>query len=266
MGELQALPDRPAEDKLAEMRRLLRSLPTQVDQEILSRALSDRMQRKGILGGYDPSKESDYVWLQIDASGHHCLSLADNLDRALAPWVLGRASLEASARAAWLLDSQLTEDERTKRAIALTLEELHAFGKKEYGEVLSKAPKGLADLDPDSLRKGVPRYTKMVELALGMGEFYGQFSAFVHSRSFAVKRAAIRARLARSAESVDDPRVDTLVPLVIWAYGVAVWRFFQTRDLHCIELEAALAEAGEVVGLPSRFWETRPDPGFAPPP
>ena len=260
MGELQALPDRPAGDEIAEMRRVLRSLPTDVDQKILSGALANRIQRKGLLGGYDSSKESDYVWLQIDASGHHCLSLEENLDRALAPWVLGRASLEASARAAWLLDNSLTDDDRTKRGIALVLEDLRGFSKKDYGQVLSQAPKGLIDLDPESLRKSVPRYTKMVETSLGMGEFYGQFSAYVHSRSYAVKGAAIRARLARSAEAIDDPRVDTLVPIVIWAYGVAVWRFFKTRDLDCGELEAALTEAGQVGGLPQRFWEKRPQP------
>lgn len=218
--------------------------------------------------GPDFSRESIATSFMLDVAGHHMLGVARVLEQALAPWVLGRASLEASARAAWALDPGLTEQQRLERTYGIILDDLNNVDSESRSKAVAARRaeflKELADrgitISHRKLVEAVPGKTRLVEEALGMGVWYGEFSETVHSRHDTGQLFASLAQVAGAVPGVPDPRADTLVPCIVWAYGAAVWRFFITRDLTRDGLEDALSEAGQVMSFPPRFWEQRPQP------
>lgn len=259
MATLEALPDREVDERLEEMRGVVRGLPAEVDGQLLPYAIRGRKR----IDDFPEFVEGDFAWRAIDASGLYMIVLGEILERPLAPWVLGRASLEASARAAWVSDTTLSPTERLERNLSLQLDDMpdvkdeqdtQGLGDTVRATLLSVAEQRGVDLSLDDFRKIIPRKKKMVEEALGMGLWYGEFSSIVHNNSYA-NRAVVLA-----VQPSLDPRANTLLPVVTWAYAVAVWRFFKTHDLPCDQLEASLSQAGQVMTFPDRFWEQRPQP------
>lgn len=256
---LEALPNHEVDERLSEMRGVLRDLPEAVDKKLLP----DALRRRGRFDNFARFIESDFTWRSIDASGQYIVVLEEVLERALVPWVLGRASLEASARAAWISDTSLSAIQRLERNLSLQLDDMprvevaddpSGLAKTIQETILSVAAQQGLSLSLDDFRKILPRKTKMVDEALGMGLWYQEFSAIVHNNSYADRAVLL------SVPAGMDPRTNTLVPVVIWAYGVSVWRFFRTNDLPCDQLEKYLSEAGQIMGFPECFWEQRPQP------
>ena len=252
MVELTSLPDRPDSERLGKMRSVLRGLPVEMEMSLLPEATTLRMEEIG-WQAFDSSKEGEFAWSGIEAAGHHMLALDRVLDMAIAPWVLGRASLEASARVAWLRDQSITPSERTKRSLALRLDDLQALKKKAYQSVhdryyedIQKEAEGLG-LAVDSLKDTVPGNARMVEDALGMGAFYREFSPFVHSKYYSQVNVV-------HSDRKDDTKVAIMIKVVVWAYSIASWRFFQTRNLPCEQLESTLGQHRLDVDLPPEFW------------
>ena len=259
MATLQALPDREVGERLEEMRGVVRGLPAEVDGQLLPYAIRGRNR----IDDFPQFVEGDFAWRAIDASGLYMIVLGEILERPLAPWVLGRASLEASARAAWVSDTTLTATQRLERNLSLQLDDMpdvkdeqdaHGLGDTIRTTLLSVAEQGGVDLSLDGFRKIIPRKKRMVEEALGMGLWYGDFSSIVHNNSYANRAVGL------AVEPSLDPRANTLLPVVTWAYSVAVWRFFKAHDLPCDQLEGSLSRAGQVMTFPDSFWEQRPQP------
>ena len=233
---------------------MLQALPEDIDKSVLPAALNVRSKPDS----FAEFVTSDFVWRSIDAAGHYIIALEQVLEKALAPWVLGRASLEASASAAWMCDIGVSSGERLKRNLALQLDDLPnngvGTGKVVQETLFEIAEKNGLAISSDTFQRTIPRKSKIVEDALGMRLWYEEFSAIVHNNSFS------HIAVALDVPDSDDPRINTLIPVVIWAYGVAVWRFFKTRELPSDGLEASLNKAAAVLSFPEGFWEQRPQP------
>ena len=239
------------------MRKLLYSLPGDVDQKILH----DAIQRRG---SYEFSRESNFAWSSIDVSGQFMIALDRTLEQAQVPWALGRVSLEASSRAAWLLDVKLTPSQRLERCYALLLDDLPGLKFKTQDQrnqiridrqkYLVEAEQRGISLSEEEFKNLLPRKQEMAERELGMGLWYSEFSQRIHPNHAAIQ---VDAAMALANHDAKDT---ALVPVIIWAYGVATWRFFQTRDLPSDRLEDALGDAGRVMGFPRQFWKKRPRP------
>lgn len=239
------------------MRNLLSSLPEDVDQRILFDAIRRR-------GSVEFSKESNLAWSSIDVSGQFMIALDRTLEQAQVPTALARVSLEASSRAAWLLDVSLTPSQRLERCYALLLDDLPILKfrtqdqrekiRLDRGKYLEEAQKRGVSLSEEEFRNLVPGKQAMAEQELGMGLWYSEFSQRIHPNYNAIQVDAAMALVDH------DEKGNSLVPVVIWAYSVATWRFFQTRDLPSDRLEDALGDAGRVMGFPRQFWKKRPRP------
>ncbi len=257
MVELSIFPDHNVSGRLSEMRKLLYSLPEDIDQRILF----DAIQKKGSV---EFSKESNLAWSSIDVSGQFMIALDRTLEQAQVPWALGRVSLEASSRAAWLLDVSLTPSQRLERCYALLLDDLPGlkFRTQDQREkiridrekYLEEAQKRGVSLSEEEFRNLVPGKQAMAEQELGMGLWYSELSQRIHPNHAAIQVDAAMALANHDAKGT------VLIPVVIWAYGVAVWRFFQTRDLPSDRLEDTLGDAGRIMGFPPQFWKKRPRP------
>ncbi len=257
--ELKALPNQVVDKRLCEMRGVLCELPVKVDADILPMALEERARFDDLV----QFVEGDFTWRTIDAAGQYMMAIERVLEYALVPWVLGRASLEASARSAWLSETKVTKHERLERNLLLQLSEMPSVDGQKNREfpisdaremLLSLARKEGIRLSKKRMQDVIPGKTKMVQDALGMGNWYENFSAIIHNNSHATRAVTVKV-----PENL-DPRANALIPIVVWAYSVAVWRFFRNRDLPCDQLTDALTKYGERLGFPTYFWQSQPQP------
>ena len=260
MATLQALPDREVGERLEEMRAVVRGLPAEVDGQLLPYAIRGRNR----IDDFPQFVEGDFAWRAIDASGLYMIVLGEILQRPAGP-VGPREGVTRGfcPRRPGSLIQPSPPPRDLRGNLSLQLDDMpdvkdeqdaHGLGDTVRATLLSVAEQKGVSLSLDDFRKIIPRKKKMVEEALGMGLWYGEFSSIVHNNSYANRAVAL------AVQPSLDPRANTLLPVVTWAYSVAVWRFFKTHDLPCDQLEASLSRAGQVMTFPDGFWEQRPQP------
>lgn len=245
MVEISELPDRELGEKFAKMRSIVRDIPVKMDQNVYPYAIRDNMT-------VDQFVDQQFVYRYLAVAGHHLIATEHNLERAVAPWVLGRASLEASARVAWIsaVPGQIAE-----RNYAFQLDDLpdvqDDMTNQIREKIIRKAKIQGIDKPPSELKKIIPRRQPMIEESFRMGRAYHHWSSISHANTCSVIFVSM---------STDDRRISSLIAGIVWAYGIAAWNFFGSWSLPRDDLTNLLDEAGAAIGLPRSFWERPPEP------
>ena len=245
MDEISEFQDRELGEQFAKLRSIVRSIPVKIDQNVYPYAIRHDMP-------VDQFLDQQFVYRYLAVSGHYLIATEHNLERVLAPWVLGRASLEASARVAWI---SAFPEQMAERNYALQLDDLSDvqddLTDQIRNEIGRKAKLQGIDKHPSDLKKIIPRRQPMIEESFGMGRSYGQWSRISHINTYSVMFVSM---------STDDRRISSLIAGIVWAYGIAAWNFFGSWSLPRDDLANLLDEAGAAIGLPRNFWERPPEP------
>ena len=250
MDEISELRDRELGEQFAKMRNIVRDIPVKMDRSVYPYATHDKMADGKMTD--DQFSDQQFVYRYLAVSGHHLIATEHNLDRVLAPWVLGRASLEASARVAWI---SAIPEQMAERNYAFQLDDLSNVQDDPTNQIRSDIIRraklrGIGKY-PADLKKITPRKRRMIEESLGMHRWYDQCSSISHHNTYSVIFVSM---------STDDRRISSLIAGIVWAYGIAAWNFFGSWSLPRDDLENLLTEAGAAIGLPQRFWERPPEP------
>lgn len=246
MVEISRIPDRELSEQFAKMREIVRDLPVQMDRIVYPHASHGSASKN-----FDQLWDQEFVYRYLAMSGHYLIATEHNLERALTPWVLGRASLEASARVAWISAFPEQMNERNYAAQLDDIPDVRDDLKYQIqNDIIRKAKLQSIGKSPFDLKKIVPRKRRMIEKSLGMGRVYDQWSRISHNNTYWVMVVSM---------SITDHGISSLIPGIVWAYGIASWNFFVSWSLPRDELENLLTEAGAAIGLPQKFWERFPE-------
>ncbi len=196
------------------------------------------------------------------------------LDRALAPghlltfapWTIARTILEATNRAAWLLDQDIPETERTARCLGLLRQGVKAQKRiaKAFnnGELVAEHQAILKDITALSRIMRLTPSEPSGENVLGASRDYHLLSGSYHQNQ-GIHQVLSQGRHEPAPNTVVFQiqltlgQTHYLLRSPVQWFGVAVWRYFAYCGLDLNRLEAVLAEAGGTAGLPERFWEHR---------
>ena len=209
-------------------------------------------------------------------------------DLAIAPWVIARASLEASAHVVWILERKVSVKQRVGRSLALRYESLRAQERLASSEKnvrlltrirdrIDEVEKVAQELGFQRLRdhrgriNGIavrkPSNTDLVTEVLCSANIYRILSGVAHSDTVTLSQLAFAPagsadrhgliKVATPARSV----LKLLVPNVAAAYSRAVWEAILRYGADAADAAVVLEKRFDELDLRddnrTRFWRTK---------
>ena len=172
-------------------------------------------------------------------------------------WTIARGILEASQKAAWILDPAITEKDRKGRCIGATIQDLRSaerlaqsIGEKdtEFQDVISEIKKDWRQ--PYEEQKGD---------ILDAKTHYHLFAGMFHQNQSMMQITSLKRSISSNTVSwrpnITLDQKAYLVRLAIQWFGIVEWRYFHHCGFNFSDLSLGFISAGEVSGLPDRFWE-----------
>ena len=229
------------------------------------------------------------AFIAITVAGEHIAALDRVLSEPVmtfAPWTALRMVLEASATALWLLDKDISANERVTRSMALRYEHIQDALRflrddPKYPEdiqaIILALEQRLLDIENTAkVRKinlkhdrkqrvvgvgnGVPRVVDLCRLTLGEGWKYRLLSGVAHGRSWAQLTLGFRrVEGVKALTQHLDPlnAVGVMVDAITW-FSRAVWAYFYLAGWDLERLKSILEGQYDQAHLAAktRIWRT----------
>lgn len=282
-----------------QIRSVLESLPTEVDR------LSEAYKHEPVAGSkaatdrvrFPEAADTAYAQasMALTLAHDHMFALQRALQEPVityAPWSICRVILESTATAMWLLEMDISVEERISRSMSLRLEDI-----EEQRKIIQDATKNKPQRKEELIQvldyinrqkerilaaaeergviaktnskeqvigfgKGMPGKTSLVESQFGDSVEYRLLSAAAHGQSWAIILLGSNIRQPQNKVGLEpDPMLARALYPIISAipwYVSAVWRFFALHGWDLAALASTLDSQYDLAYLKQdlRFWRT----------
>ena len=189
----------------------------------------------------------------------HCAALiyAIKAPLSFSSWTIARGILEASQKAAWILDPAITEKDRKGRCIGATIQDLKSA--ERLTQSIGEKDTEFQDLISEIKKEWGQPYEEQKGDILGAKAHYHLLAGMFHQNQSMMQMTSLKKSISPSTVSY-RPNITleqraSLVRLAIQWFGIVAWRYFHHCGFNFSDLTPVFISAGEICGLPDRFWE-----------
>lgn len=271
-------------DSCAELMNQFGSLPldgSQAECEIESMSLPNQIEAAFSKGGLLVESVADH----LDAF----IRITQEPAQSIAPWTLVRAALEAGALAVWLLDADITAEQRVQRSLALRFKGLKEQAKyaNSVGETKAreKIEIKIARLEEaanqlgfpqirdkknhiSGIAKHMPNITELIGTNLNQESSYRYLSSMAHGHTWALQQAGFQVVQYKSTRAyekkLDALSVSSLCAILTICLSRSAWHQFRVFGWDHLKLNDPFHTAYSALGLLSTeipFWQVWEKPG-----
>ena len=189
----------------------------------------------------------------------HCAALTYAIKASLpfSSGTIARGILEASQKAAWVLDPGITEKDRKGRCIGAIIQDLKSVDR--LAKSAGSEDTTFQDLILEIQEQWGQPYEEQKGDILGTKTYYHLFAGMFHQNPSIMQMTSLKRSISPSTVSYRPSMTlnqkALLVRPAIHCFGIVAWRYFRHCGFNFSDLSPVFISAGKVSGLPERFWE-----------